>query len=697
MCDEPTSSLWITENGDDDEPDYIRVLCGAGDPDAEPGNFKGFFGDLGDSDHGLVEFSQDTEAIYLFGEDDSCDQSTWKSDDDAQTFGSHRDVKSSGGNWAYIHDWVITDEDTIYAAVDDDDNDGFFMTTNSGLSWSSTDAGGDMNDIALSPDFEDGEGYILLGGMSGEVALSDDDGDSFDDAEDEEQSGLDNAAVIFVAFDADFADEDADGYMYIYAADDDGSDIQEGEVADTDDVDWDELEDDKGDGDPQSIYCAGLQVAEDNALYAIGSIEEVEAEEIQAEGTINIEGDTSAETDTVDVDEEEITETDGTFDDGENLIVTGANLEADSSTVVSGRVYVEGDTSDAEGYFDITITGLSGYDSGEDVDITDSDLDVDIEGGAGAGDIGVARLLLWESNNVWEYQSDDDLEEPMDLWVSYGSNVLWTIDNEGGDGELWDLEDTCSGQVMLDAPPDGYKADREDQMRISWEEVRDADWYEYKYTNVDPDYTLSDEIEDETSVLLTRLDGTSEYSWKVRVAVDEPWSSRWSDSQTFFTALGEPPWAPTLYTPGGIWQYSGIDVELMPAFSWESANTADSYQFVLADNSEFTSPLVDTKVSTSAYQLDFELEYNSNYFWRVMAYKGAEALSRWSDVGAFTTIEKAPPAPPPPPTSPTPTLTVQPVVTPTPIPLWAMIAIIAIGGVLVITVIVLIWRTRRPM
>jgi len=98
-------------------------------------------------------------------------------------------------------------------------------------------------------------------------------------------------------------------------------------------------------------------------------------------------------------------------------------------------------------------------------------------------------------------------------------------------------------------------------------------------------------------------------------------------------------------------KYSGLDVELMPAFSWESAKTADSYQFVLADNAEFTSPLVNEKTPESAYNLDFELEYNTNYFWRVMAYKGNEAISRWSDIGAFTTITE-PEAPPPPPSPP---------------------------------------------
>ena len=116
---------------------------------------------------------------------------------------------------------------------------------------------------------------------------------------------------------------------------------------------------------------------------------------------------------------------------------------------------------------------------------------------------------------------------------------------------------------------------------------------------------------------------------------------------------------------------------------------------MLADNAEFTSPLVNEKVPESAYQLDFELEYNSNYFWKVMAYKGNDAISRWSDIGAFTTPEKAVPA-----LTPAPPATViqpapAPIVLPTPIPPVLLWVIVGIGAALIIAVIILIVRTRR--
>jgi len=503
---------------------------------------------------------------------------------------------------------------------------------------------------------------------------------------------------VYVAFDADFDDEDADGYMYIYAADDAGSLIQEGEVADTDDVNWDELEDDDGDGDPQGVYCTGLQVAEDNALYALSAGGGGSSADIEADGTLELTDGTN--TGIFALPDSDITVISGTFEDEESLTIWGESLITNAAgTLITGTITVEGDESGATGTFAVSEVPGSAWLFTTAVTVTMDSLWAEVAGAVSAEDTGVWRILLWESNNLWESQDDANMADPFHLWVTPGSNVLWTIDMDGygGDAELWALEDTCSGQPTLSAPPDGYKSDREDQMRISWDEVPDADEYEYKYTNVEPDYTLSGQT-DEVSILLTSLSDSSEYEWKVRVAPDEPWSSRWSDKWSFFSALGEPPWAPTLYTPGGIWQYSGIDVDLMPAFSWESANTANSYQFMLSDNAEFAAPLVNTKVPESAYQLDFELEYNSNYFWRVQAFKGTVSLSRWSDVGAFTTISE--PAPEPPPPAPPATVTQPapaPIVLPTPIPPVLLWVIIGIGAALIIAVIVLIVRTRRAV
>jgi len=82
------TSLWLTENGDEEEPDYMRVLC-AHDGTA-PGNQEG--------DFWLVEYAPDGDVIYITGEDDGGDSSIWKSTDGGQTFGKKRSVKKRLGD-----------------------------------------------------------------------------------------------------------------------------------------------------------------------------------------------------------------------------------------------------------------------------------------------------------------------------------------------------------------------------------------------------------------------------------------------------------------------------------------------------------------------------------------------------------------------------------------------------------------------
>jgi hypothetical protein len=566
--DYPTYSLWFTENGDSDEPDYYRTLCGYefGPP---PGNFE--------AEIFLVEFAQDADAIYIFGDYQDTALSTWKSTDEGQTFGSRRAVKDD----AWINEWVIPDSTTIYAAAD---TDGFYMSINSGLSWSSTDVGAEMNDIELSPDFDSDE-TILLGGMAGEVLISENGGDSFDDTD----APLDDA--VHVAFDPDYEDAEGD----IYAGDEDNDDaILIGEE-DGDDTDWDPLEDDT------------------NEEAVIGDVH--------------------------------------------GLVVSGDRV-----------VYAAMDFAD--------------YDANGDGDTTDA--------GDWDGIAGLARLILDEDDSIWESATDGDLDDLDWLWLTAGSNVLWTFN--GNATELWNLEDTLSGKVTLDSPADDTKLDHESRVTIIWDEMTGVD-DEYEY-ELAPDLgtTITGQTDD-TDVTITTLQSGTEYTWKVRVAPGEPWSSRWSDTRTFHTALGAPPWAPDLYSPAS----GATGVPLVPGFSWESANTADGYRIQVADNNAFSSPIIDETISAEALESPVELEYATTYYWRVQALKGTVAISRWSETGVFTTMGEPPP-PPATPTYPTPTVTVPPPIQPPPaIPSYLLWTIVGIGAVLIITVIILIVRTRRPV
>jgi hypothetical protein len=709
-----TDSVWLTENGDSDAPDYVRVLCGS-DQDFVPatplpGNF------LAERIR-LVEFAQDGSAIYLAGRDADWDNSIWKSTDGGQTFSSRRSVKSAAVE-AYTNDWVITDSATIYAAVSPVTGDnGFYKTVNGGLSWATADTGGDMNSIALSPDFDAAEevGYICLGGFGGEVLLSDDVGDAFDD------TAADLTGEVYVAFDADYAVEDADGYMLIYAADDDGNNIQVGEVADTDDVDWDALEDDTDEA-TQVIYATGLQVAADNALYAIGTTEETVTTTVTvtASGTVPIVGATSAATGQFSVlSGDTFTKLTGTFTNGEilNVITSALTEDPDEANRVVGTLTVQGVLSGATGRITIAdtadraITGIVGvFVNGEVLIVTGSSLIADVTTGTTpTGVPSMVRLLLHEDDSIWEsadtapFTATNELQVPFGLWLTAGSNVLWTIDSDTtgtNEYELWVFEDLLSGQVTLESPADKAKLDREDIATLMWTALDDADEYGYEYNST---WTLATKsgTTDEVWIGITGLSASDTYEWRVRVYPGEPFSSRWSDLWTFGTALGASPWAPECIAPGN----GDTGVPLTPAFSWESAKAADTFEFVLATDSAFTAVLVTETVSTDAFQPAVTLEYDTNYYWKVRALKAAVAISRWSDISVFTTAAEVV-APAEVWTCPLDGLTFDsqaalqahnaaahaPVVPLTPAYIWA---IVIIGAILVIAVIVLIVTTRR--
>jgi hypothetical protein len=114
-------------------------------------------------------------------------------------------------------------------------------------------------------------------------------------------------------------------------------------------------------------------------------------------------------------------------------------------------------------------------------------------------------------------------------------------------------------------------------------------------------------------------------------------------------------------------------------FSWDLLATADAFDWVLDDNSDFSSPVESkTGLTATAYGSTKTLDYDTTYYWKVTAYNEGAAISS-SAVGTFRTMLEAEEVTPPPPAE---------------TPFWVWV-VIAIGAVLVIVVIVLIFRTRR--
>jgi len=175
------------------------------------------------------------------------------------------------------------------------------------------------------------------------------------------------------------------------------------------------------------------------------------------------------------------------------------------------------------------------------------------------------------------------------------------------------------------------------------------------------------------------------YYWMVRVrneATNDVVRSPWSEIRSFTIKAGfrvtTPYYGVQLLAPDN---GCGCACAAPVSFSWSPFKETTGYKFELSENADMSSPVVSTEVkNATAYEWTGTPKCNTNYFWRVMA--TSPAPSEWSATFSFMTQ----PAPPPPPTT--------PVEKPIETPLWVWV-LIAIGAILIIVTLVLIFKTRR--
>jgi len=168
--------------------------------------------------------------------------------------------------------------------------------------------------------------------------------------------------------------------------------------------------------------------------------------------------------------------------------------------------------------------------------------------------------------------------------------------------------------------------------------------------------------------------------------VHSPWSETW----TFTVAVGSVDAIKLLAPTGGA---LGVPISNI-GFSWTNVPDASSYSFVLSPNAALTGALASQDLSSTAFNFVGPLDYGKFYYWQIKAWKDGTLLTA-SVIGVFSTM--AEPVTPPPPVivepTPAPVLEIPPAeqITPT----W-IYAVIGIGAALVVVVIVLIVKARRP-
>jgi len=155
--------------------------------------------------------------------------------------------------------------------------------------------------------------------------------------------------------------------------------------------------------------------------------------------------------------------------------------------------------------------------------------------------------------------------------------------------------------------------------------------------------------------------------------------------------LGAAQWSPT-WQPDWMSPAAGqSDVVLRPTFTWQPADWATGYEFVLARDAAFSNMIVSITTSNTIWGCDRDLEYGTGYFWRVRAVS-ATSQSLWASSSFTTMSAPLPPTTTPAPVTPPPVIERQPEVDEYPYLPWIVVAIVTVLFVGIITLIVV---TRR--
>ena len=301
----------------------------------------------------------------------------------------------------------------------------------------------------------------------------------------------------------------------------------------------------------------------------------------------------------------------------------------------------------------------------------------------------------------------------IDAWDNYDF-----VDNEYG--SVWTFED-CYAKKAPDTtyPEDGAVIPADPcscysmPFTLTWDGLCDACYYEIQFA-LDPDFTMLVGVNGKTpeelryevvgdvpsfSVMGGMAGGLSceqTYYWRVRAskaATEQVIHSWWSDGSFSVAPSIEAAQIELVSpVPGALGQPTKN-----VGFSWNLLADADTFDWVLDDNADLSSPVASkTDLTTKATTHTGTLSHGTTYYWQVTA-KNDDAIVGVSAIGTFTTSEMGPycaqdgvcfdtleelqdyneEAFPPPAT-----------------PFWVWV-VIAIGAVLVIVVIVLIFRTRR--
>lgn len=226
---------------------------------------------------------------------------------------------------------------------------------------------------------------------------------------------------------------------------------------------------------------------------------------------------------------------------------------------------------------------------------------------------------------VSEYTAASALANGTYYWKVRGTNAS----GAGTYSSTWNFSIGAAPGVPVLALPTNGSLTTDLTPTFDWNDVTDATSYTIL---VDNNSDFSSPVINQSPTVSTYTTGSNlalgTYYWKV-LATNTYGSSAYSGSWSF--SIGAAPSAPALVSPSN----GSTTADYRPVFDWNDVSGSTSYNILVDNNSDFSSPEIDQNPASSTYTAPADMAIGT-YYWKVSA-ANAYGTGAYSSVWNFTT------------------------------------------------------------
>ena len=194
------------------------------------------------------------------------------------------------------------------------------------------------------------------------------------------------------------------------------------------------------------------------------------------------------------------------------------------------------------------------------------------------------------------------------------------------------VEPASAGPLSLSSP-ENSATEISITPTFTWTAAANAETYQFQLSASGDFSTLINDVENIEELTYTAtppLNVATQYFWRVR-GVGPGGAGPWATAS--FTTV-QPAGALTLSSPAN----NATAVDTLATFTWTAAENADTYEFQLSPNEDFSSLIEDVEgLEELTYSLSTALAVATQYFWRARGI-GAGGPGPWASA-SFTTVQ----------------------------------------------------------